>query len=139
MSQINEQARAEFLRGFITTALWSTTDDRDEEGRNLDSDYDRDDLTHHARTEMAELCKDFIDANEADLLLYFAAREHVRHQGQGSAWTHAGHDFWLTAGHHGVGFWDRGLEDLGDRLTEAARTFDMPHLFVDEDDRIEAS
>ena len=136
MTQINEQARAEFLRGFITAALWSTPG---EDGIHLDEDYDRDDLTHDALTTMTELCKDFIDANEADLLLYFAAREHVRHQGQGSAWDHAGHDFWLTAARHGAGFWDRGLGDLGDRLSEAARTHNMPWLFVDEQDRIEAS
>lgn len=31
-----------------------------------------------------------------------------------------GHDLWLTAQHHGTGFWDRGLGTVGDRLTELA-------------------
>lgn len=30
------------------------------------------------------------------------------------------HDFSLTRQHHGAGFWDRGLGDLGDRLTRIA-------------------
>ena len=34
-----------------------------------------------------------------------------------------GHDFWLTRNGHGTGFWDRGLGDVGDRLSEIARRF----------------
>lgn len=31
----------------------------------------------------------------------------------------AGHDFWLTRNGHGAGFWDRGLGEIGNKLTEA--------------------
>lgn len=31
-----------------------------------------------------------------------------------------GNDLWFTAQGHGVGFWDRGLGAVGDRLTEIA-------------------
>lgn len=31
----------------------------------------------------------------------------------------AGRDFWFTRNGHGVGFWDRGLGDVGDRLSAA--------------------
>lgn len=34
-----------------------------------------------------------------------------------------GHDFILTANHHGAGFWDRGLGERGKRLTEACRPY----------------
>jgi hypothetical protein len=37
--------------------------------------------------------------------------------------TGAGRDFWFTRCGHGVGFWDRGLGDLGDKLTEIAKKF----------------
>ncbi len=30
-----------------------------------------------------------------------------------------GHDFWLTRNGHGAGFWDRGLNDIGEALTKA--------------------
>lgn len=33
------------------------------------------------------------------------------------------HDFHLTRNHHGAGFWDRGLGELGDRLTDLAQSF----------------
>ena len=34
--------------------------------------------------------------------------------------TNVAQDYWLTRNGHGGGFWDRGLGDVGDRLTEAA-------------------
>ena len=41
-----------------------------------------------------------------------------------------GHDFILTANHHGVGFWDRGLGEIGDRLTEATRGYSIDAEFA---------
>jgi hypothetical protein len=35
----------------------------------------------------------------------------------------AGRDFWYTRNGHGVGFWDRGLGDIGDKLAEIARKY----------------
>lgn len=35
----------------------------------------------------------------------------------------AGRDFWFTRNHHGVGFWDRGLGELGNTLTKAAHGY----------------
>lgn len=34
---------------------------------------------------------------------------------------YAGHDFWLTRQGHGTGFWDRGIGDVGDALSDAAQ------------------
>lgn len=34
-----------------------------------------------------------------------------------------GHDLLLTRSGHGAGFWDRGLGELGDRLSDAARVY----------------
>ncbi len=47
-----------------------------------------------------------------------------------------GHDFWLTRCRQGVGFWDRGLGDLGDELTELARSFGELHLYVGDDGKV---
>ena len=44
-----------------------------------------------------------------------------------------GHDFWLTRNRHGAGFWDRGLGDVGDRLTKAAHAFGESDLYVGDD------
>lgn len=43
-----------------------------------------------------------------------------------------GHDFWLTRNGHGAGFWDRGLGDVGERLTAAARSYGDAYVEFDE-------
>lgn len=45
----------------------------------------------------------------------------------------AGHDFILTANHHGAGFWDRGLGDAGDVLTRATRGYSFEAEFALDD------
>jgi hypothetical protein len=51
----------------------------------------------------------------------------------------AGHDFWLTRCGHGVGFWDRGLGDAGDRLTERCDVWGTVDLYLGDDGLIYAS
>lgn len=47
--------------------------------------------------------------------------------------SQVGHDFWLTRNSHGVGFWDRGLGEVGARLTRAANRFGESALYVGDD------
>ena len=50
----------------------------------------------------------------------------------------AGHDFALTRNGHGTGFWDSGLGEMGDMLTEECKPYG-PHnvtLEVDENDDV---
>jgi hypothetical protein len=47
-----------------------------------------------------------------------------------------GHDFWLTRNHHGAGFWDRGLGDVGQQLTDACAAFPEVDLYVGDDGKI---
>jgi hypothetical protein len=49
---------------------------------------------------------------------------------------HLGHDFWLTRNRHGAGFWDRGLGQVGDDLTERAHAAGERHLYVGGDGRV---
>ena len=49
-----------------------------------------------------------------------------------------GHDFWLTRNGHGAGFWDRGLGELGQKLTEATKTFGTSDLYIGDDGKIYA-
>lgn len=44
--------------------------------------------------------------------------------------SQTGHDFILTANGHGCGFWDRGLGEIGDRLTEATRGYSIDAEFA---------
>jgi hypothetical protein len=49
---------------------------------------------------------------------------------------HAGHNFWLNRNHHGVGYWDRGLGELGDKLSDAAHTFGGCDMYVGDDGKV---
>ena len=43
-----------------------------------------------------------------------------------------GHDFWLSRNHHGAGFFDRGLGEIGDKLTNITHEFKEINVFGDE-------
>lgn len=43
----------------------------------------------------------------------------------------AGRDYWYTRNGHGVGFWDRGLGDVGDKLTDTCQYRDVQTWFGD--------
>ena len=115
-----------FYRAYVIAALWSSTDD---EGEPLDGMYSIDDISEECNAAMRESCEDFIEANASDLAAYSAKMA----CGQWSAEDRAGHDFWLTRNGHGVGFWDRGLGALGDRLSKAAELYGSVDLYVGDD------
>lgn len=41
-----------------------------------------------------------------------------------------GHDLWLTQNGHGAGFWDRGLGEVGERLTDAAKAYGSADVYL---------
>src|SRR5215213_9921810 len=55
-----------------------------------------------------------------------------------SHYSQAGHDFWLTRNRHGAGFWDRGLGDLSNRLSDASKVYGEVDLYVGDDGQIYA-
>jgi hypothetical protein len=60
-------------------------------------------------------CADFLSFCAKDGLI-------EEYADSGATWEQFGHDFWLTRNGHGVGFWDRGLGALGDKLSKAAKS-----------------
>jgi len=114
--QNNNDDRAVFFTQYVNTLLWSETDDN---GNPLDDNYDESDIDPTGTEEMRGDCDDFIAANVADLADIDAAQ--------------AGHDFALTRNQHGAGFWDRGLGDLGDRLSDAAKVYGTQGLSAGDD------
>ena len=108
-----------FVEGYISCALWSSTDEsRDDGGDPLDQNFGPEDLTHKAAAEMRRDCRDFVRGCLVDL----------RASGQGA--EQSGHDFWLTRNGHGTGFWDRGLGEIGDRLTKDSKAYGSVNLYV---------
>lgn len=104
-----------FFSAYVECALWSSSDDAD---KPLDANYDIDDIDPKALEQMKADCKDFIESN-AELL-------------EGLMPEQCGHDFWLTRNGHGAGFWDRGLDEVGDKLTDACKPYGTVDLYVHE-------
>jgi len=111
----------EMTKHYVIAALWSSTDD---EGNPLDDKYTSEDITPETLLEMKEECFEFVQYN----------LELILESEQGEAQT--GHDFWLTRNHHGAGFWDRGLGEVGKKLTVAAHSAEGRTLFICDDGKI---
>jgi len=105
----------EIVAGYITACLWSSVDQDDEGNETF---YDEFDPSSQLKGEANYLCALFYDANEADCNLF---AEQYQPSQDHNVWECLGHDLWLTSAGHGVGFWDRGLGELGERLTEACQ------------------
>lgn len=111
------------VEGYLEAALWAGLDydQEDESGNNppLDEKYDTSDVSGETRqrilSEVDQLAKSVDD---------FSWGEMDPEQ--------FGHDFYLTRNHHGAGFWDRGLGELGDKLTQAAHSFGEDNLMSED-------
>ena len=86
-----------------------------------------DDLSDEARNSIASDLIHF-------LMQHGALIEQYMMGGQSAA--QLGHDIWLTRNRHGVGFWDRGLGDLGDKLTKAAHTLGESCVYLGDDGKV---
>lgn len=107
----------DFLKGYLIAALWSSNCD---DGSPIDSRYSISDISPESLEAAKRECDQFQIVNSAMLWQFY--RVYTPAPGY-SVEECAGHDFWLTRNGHGVGFWDRGLGELGDKLTEACKAF----------------
>ncbi len=113
-----------FQSGYIEAALWSSTDETDEQGGEpLDRNYTLEDIAPEALAKMLADC-DAFEAQNEDLLALAGTREQN------------GHDFWLNRNGHGVGFWDRGYLIVGEKLSDACKAFGEASLYVGDDNLI---
>lgn len=100
--------------GYIDAMLWSTAGEiHPKTGEEL-SNLMEFETSLQLKDEAWNICLNFYDKNKQDCLLFVD-----QHDSDLDLWECLGHDLWLTSAGHGVGFWDRGLDDLGDRLTKA--------------------
>lgn len=113
-----------FLSSYIECLLWSSTDIDDEGNGSENFDGRNDELTPKALEEIEKDCRDFLEANIRDIALVGDVSQ-------------CGHDFCLTRNGHGAGFWDRGLGDLGARLTKASKVYGTQGLMDDGNGGIE--
>ena len=93
---------------YLDAMLFSSTDDDNEDAEYLDELHDRDDVEDKFKKVSAKKIKEFIRKNKSLLKKHNISGESV------------GHDLWYTPNGHGVGFWDRGYGDDGDKLTKSS-------------------
>jgi hypothetical protein len=55
---------------------------------------------------------------------------------KGYTFNSLAHDFWLTRNRHGAGFWDRGLGDVGKKLTELAHSCGERSVYLGDDNLV---
>ena len=118
-----------FTKAYIEAALWSSNDDN---GDPLDKNYIIEDLSPQTLVNMTHDCSKFQEENDCNLDKAYKLYPE-------NEWTNeekAGHDFWLTRNGHGVGFWDRGLGNIGDILTEECKKYGSFDLYVGDDGEI---
>lgn len=108
-----------FTEAYVYCAMWSSID---ENGESIDQNRDISDFAPETIEAMSKDCQEFQEKYAMWMVDLDADQ--------------CGHDFWLTRNHHGVGFWDRGYGDIGDRLTEAAHSYREVNLYVGDDGKI---
>lgn len=108
----------EFARGYFEVMEWTdcTSDNPElESAEGFGPDF-----IATATADCAAFCESYAaDLSEAETL--------------GEDMHRAGVDFWLTRNHHGAGFWDRGLGEVGKRLTDAAHSYGGVDLYRGDD------
>jgi hypothetical protein len=121
-----------FFQGYLHCAFWSSPGHTKE---NFEDEAEVEAIAPLAREEQYGVCRDFVQANLEDLVEYVKQRR--AEQGDTRAlWSGAGHDFWLTRSGHGAGFWDRGLGELGARLTRAAKVYGGCTPYLGDDKKV---
>lgn len=110
-------ALEDFINGYVQCALWLSSND---EGTPFDELGVV--LADSALADIRSDCEDFYNANC-----------HLWHNSIRTDDQFAGHDFWLTRNRHGVGFWDRGLGEIGKKLTELSHAYGEAYLIEGDD------
>lgn len=120
---------ARALDGYLGCALWSSYD--------LDTGRPLDELGAGA------VADETIDGMACDVWRFLATCwgdvwEDFEIDLSGIEPKQLGHDLWLTRNRHGAGFWDRGLGEIGDKLTELAQSYGGVTLYIGDDGKIYA-
>lgn len=113
----------DFTRHYLVAALWASTTSSADMPEPLDAYFTIDDIGPNFLNKAIEDCRDFQRQQHhllARAYAFYIENGNAAHPDAGSPEACAGHDFWLTRGRHGAGFWDRGMGELGQLLTDAA-------------------
>ena len=108
------------LHHYIVCALWSSTDD------------DGDPLDHY---DIEDIDPDTLEAMRADVIDFLEDNREILEE-SGLSDDIIGDDFWLTRNRHGAGFWDRGLGEIGQKLTNVCHFYGEIDLYVSDNGKV---
>lgn len=119
----------DFELAYIECMLWSSQNDDMED--SVTDEHSVFDLSVEALQQIVDDCKDF---QENNMLVDDAGLDDDGNQCVVPLdIEQCGHDFWLTRNGHGAGFWDRGYDEAGERLTKAAHSYGEQWPYVGDD------
>lgn len=131
--QAHDTAVSESASAYITAALWTATTEGDdgEDGElvQMDSRYTLADLAPATIAKAHDDLSRFLVTNRKDIAAAKAANPDYDD-------AQIGNDFFLTRNRHGAGFWDRGIGEAGDALTEAAHRAGETELYAGDDGKL---
>jgi hypothetical protein len=114
----------EFTQGYIEAMFFTDANSDSEELANASFA----ELAPEALQRIISDCNDFQTSFRTDI---DEATDNGRINGYDE--QGAGRDFWFTRNGHGVGFWDRGLGDVGDKLTTMSKPYGSCDLYRGDD------
>jgi len=124
----------EFAQGYVEAMFFTSGGPEDDlEGATVA------DLAPAAVEKIIRDCEQFQRVCKAPLGLAYARGEPTYRGPVPYTPKRAGNDFWFTRNGHGTGFWDRGIGQVGDDLSEACgfgTQFQSEDPFVGDDGRI---
>lgn len=126
LESLYSEERNAYVSGYIEAALFAGV--QDENGDEIDG-LDADDFTPEALASFRQDLDDFMKANRG-LIDQAMANSHYNEYNQ------VGADFFFTRCGHGVGFWDRGLGDIGQQLSDAAKVYGGSDIYVGDDGKL---
>ena len=119
----------DFTSAYIEAALWSSTDNADEQGGEpLDKNYGPENIAPPTMRAMQRDCATFVE-RYGNLV----EGDDPKSRGGHDRWGMAGHDFWLSRNGHGAGFFDGDWPMNGDELQTAAESYGSFELYVGDD------
>lgn len=122
------KALDEFTQGYIEAMFFteaSSADDGELEGKGFA------DLSAESLNRIIGYCTLFQKENSEDLAEALDNGSII-----GYDLAAAGRDFWYTSNGHGVGFWDRDLGDVGDRLSDTCRGYRSRHIYMADNGKV---
>ena len=116
----NLQGFNEAYRGYIEAIYFTGTGDNEQPAAGIE-------MATQSQFDCMQQVAEFITQVEKAGLLWDYLDQ------PNASWHQLGVDFWFTRCGHGCGFWDRGMGELGDKLTDIAHYCGAVDIYEGDD------